>query len=120
MEIRKATAELRAIWAAGNEYLQATAPWAVYKTDPDAAAAIVRFALNLIPLYAVLSEPFIPDAATTMLAAMNTKAAWPKDVATALQTLPAGHAFSVPDVMFAKISDDQRDAMQAQFAGQNS
>jgi len=120
MEIRKATAELRAIWAAGNEYLQAAAPWAIYKTDPDAAAAIVRFALNLIPLYAVLSEPFIPDAATTMLAAMNTKAVWPKDVATALQTLPAGHGFSVPDVMFAKVSDDARDEMQAQFAGQNS
>ncbi|MFK5997387.1 MAG: methionine--tRNA ligase [Rhodobacterales bacterium] len=120
MEIRKATAELRAIWAAGNEYLQAAAPWTVFKTDPDAAAAIVRFALNLIPLYAVLSEPFIPDAAATMLDAVNTQAAWPENVATALKTLPAGHKFSVPDVMFAKISDDARDEMQAQFAGQNA
>ncbi len=119
IEIRKATAELRAIWAAGNEYLQAAAPWTLFKTDPDAAAAIVRFALNLIPLYAVLSEPFIPDAARTMLDAMNTKAAWPTDVAAALDTLQAGHAFTVPDVMFAKISDDARDEMQATFAGQN-
>ena len=120
MEIRKSAADLRAIWVAGNEYLQAAEPWAKFKTDPDAAAAIVRFALNLIPLYAVLSEPFIPDAAATMLKAMNTKAAWPTDVKTALGTLPAGHAFTVPEVMFAKISDDARDEMQAQFAGQNS
>jgi methionyl-tRNA synthetase len=120
IEIRKATSELRAIWAVGNEYLQAAAPWALFKTDPDAAAAIVRFALNLIPFYAVLSEPFIPDAAATMLSAMNTKAVWPTDVAKALDTLPAGHAFSVPDVMFAKISDDARDEMQATFAGQNA
>ncbi len=118
IEIRKATSELRAIWAAGNEYLQAAEPWAKFKTDPDAAAAIVRFALNLIPLYAVLSEPFIPDAAATMLDAMKSKSVWPADVTAALEALPAGHAFSVPDVMFAKISDDARDEMQATFAGQ--
>lgn len=120
MEVRKSTQELRAIWAAGNEYLQSAAPWTAFKTDPDAAAATVRFALNLIPLYAVLSEPFIPDAAQNMLDAMNTQAQWPTDISAALNTLPAGHAFSVPEVMFAKISDDARDAMQARFAGQNS
>ena len=63
MEIRKAAAELRAIWVAGNEYLQAAAPWAAYKQDPARAAAIVRLSLNLIRFYAVLSAPFIPDAA---------------------------------------------------------
>ncbi|PCH93624.1 MAG: methionine--tRNA ligase [Rhodobacteraceae bacterium] len=120
MEVRKSTQELRAIWAAGNEYLQSAAPWTTFKTDPDAAAATVRFALNLIPLYAVLSEPFIPDAAQNMLDAMNTQAQWPTDIAAALSALPAGHAFSVPEVMFAKISDDARDEMQARFAGQNS
>lgn len=120
IEIRKATAELRAIWVVGNEYLQNAAPWALFKTDPDAAAAIVRFALNLIPLYASLSEPFIPDAAANMLAAMDAKAAWPSDIAATLESLPAGHAFTVPDVMFAKITDDARDEMQATFAGQNA
>lgn len=120
IEIRKATSELRAIWVAGNEYLQSAEPWAKFKTDPEAAAATVRFALNLIPLYAVLSEPFIPDAAATMLDAMDVKASWPTDVATALEALPVGHIFTVPEVMFAKISDDARDEMQATFAGQNS
>ena len=120
MEIRKSAADLRAIWVIGNEYLQTAAPWAMFKTDPDAAAATVRFALNLIPLYAVLSEPFIPDATALMLNAMNTKAAWPTDVAKALNSLQAGHVFTVPEVMFAKISDDARDEMQAQFAGQNA
>jgi methionyl-tRNA synthetase len=120
IEIRKATAELRAIWVAGNEYLQSAEPWAKFKTDPEAAAGIVRFALNLIPLYAVLSEPFIPDASDIMLSAMNVKADWPTDVEAALNTLKSGHAFSVPEVMFAKITDDARDVMQAQFAGQST
>ncbi len=119
IEIRKAANELRAIWAAGNEYLQAAAPWTTFKTDPEAAATTVRFALNLIPLYAVLSEPFIPDAATAMLRAMNAEGTeWPTDVAVTLSNLEAGHAFTVPEVMFAKISDDARDEMEARFAGQ--
>ncbi len=104
---------------AGNEYLQAAAPWSVYKTDPDAAAAMVRFALNLIRLYAVLSSPFIPDATEKMLEAMNvTDASWPGDLEAALSALPAGHAFEVPDVLFAKITDERREELEEKFAGQ--
>jgi methionyl-tRNA synthetase len=118
MEVRKAAAELRAIWVAGNEYLQAAAPWSAFKEDPDRAAAIVRLSLNLIRLYAVLSEPFIPDASATMLDAMGaTGAGWPDSVGDALATLEAGHGFTVPDVLFAKISDEDREAWQERFAG---
>lgn len=35
----------------------------------------------------------------------------------ALNTLTSGHAFTVPDVMFAKISDEARDEMEANFSG---
>ena len=63
IEIRKAAMELRAIWVAGNEYLQEAAPWATFKEDPAPAAMQIRTALNLVRVYAVLSRPFIPDAA---------------------------------------------------------
>ena len=119
IEIRKAAAELRAIWVEGNEYLQAAAPWSVVKTDAEAAAAIVRLSLNLIRLYAVLSAPFIPDASATMLEALQTDAAaWPGDVDAALNVLPAGHGFTVPDLLFRKIADEERADWQARFAGQ--
>jgi methionyl-tRNA synthetase len=118
IEVRKAAGELRALWVAGNEYLQSTAPWAVYKEDPARAAAIVRLALNLIRVYAVLSAPFIPDAAARMLSAMNTlDTDWPTDMKSALGALPPGHGFTVPDVLFAKISDDDREDWQARFSG---
>jgi methionyl-tRNA synthetase len=118
LEIRKAAAELRAMWVAGNEYLQEAAPWSTFKTDPDAAAAQVRLALNLIPFYAVLSTPFIPDAAASMLAAMRAEeAGWPEDVEAALALLPPGHGFAVPEVLFAKITDEQRADWAARFAG---
>ncbi|MEO1463423.1 MAG: methionine--tRNA ligase [Pseudomonadota bacterium] len=118
MDVRKSAQELRAIWVAGNEYLQAAAPWSVFKEDPDLAAAQVRLALNLAALYAALSSPFIPDAAETLRKALNLDTLdWPEDVPAALETLAPGHGFTVPDVLFAKISDEDREAWQVRFAG---
>ncbi|SDY58363.1 methionyl-tRNA synthetase [Jannaschia faecimaris] len=118
IEIRKAAAELRAIWVAGNEYLQEAAPWATFKEDPAKAAAQIRMALNLIRFYAVLSRPFIPDAADAMLAGMRTEQdTWPSDVDAALRVLEPGHDFTVPDVLFAKITDEQREDWAERFAG---
>ena len=118
IDVRKAAAELRAIWAAGNEYLQSSAPWSTFKEDPETAAAQVRLGLNLIRLYAVLSAPFIPSTAARMMEAMQaSNDTWPSDVAEALSHLTAGHEFSVPDVLFAKITDEQREEWQDRFAG---
>jgi len=118
IDVRKAAAELRAIWVAGNEYLQSAAPWTTFKEDPETAAAQVRLGLNLIRLYAVLSAPFIPSTSARMMEAMQTfDDAWPSDVADALSHLIAGHEFSVPDVLFAKITDEQREEWQDRFAG---
>nr|WP_010398293.1 methionine--tRNA ligase [Paracoccus sp. TRP] len=118
IEIRKSAAELRAIWVLGNEYLQSAAPWSTFKTDPGKAAMQVRLGLNLIRLYAVLSAPFIPFASEAMLEAMHTdNRDWPDNVRAALEALPAGHAFTVPEVLFAKISDENRDEWQERFKG---
>ncbi len=119
IELRKAAGELRAIWVAGNEYLQSAAPWSVFKTDPEKAAAITRFALNLIRFYAVLSEPFIPDVSKTMLDALGLgKPLWPTDVAKELSALVAHHPFTIPEVMFAKITDERRAELEVRFAGE--
>ncbi len=118
IEVRKAAGELRALWVLGNEYLQSAAPWSVFKEDADRAAAQIRLALNLIRVYAVLSAPFIPDAAARMLSAMNTlDMEWPGDMEAALTALPGGHGFTVPDVLFAKIGDEEREDWQARFSG---
>ena len=118
IEVRKAAESLRSIWVAGNVYMQNAAPWTTIKTNPDLAAAQVRLGLNLIRLYAVLSRPFIPDAADGMMQAMRCDDwTWPESLETALSTLPAGHAFTVPEVTFAKISDEDRANWQVRFAG---
>ena len=118
MEVRKAAAELRGIWVVGNEYLQSAAPWSVVKTDPDQAQAMIRLALNLIRIYAILSAPFIPDAAASMMTALNSKDwTWPSDVHAAIRALPAGHEFAVPENLFRKITDEERAEWQVKFAG---
>jgi methionyl-tRNA synthetase len=117
IDVRKAANALRALWVAGNEFLQRTEPWAVFKTDPERAAALVKVALNLIRFYAVTSAPFIPFASAKMLESLGTAAGqWPATQQDALAVLPAGHTFTVPDVLFRKITDDERDAWQAEFA----
>ncbi len=106
------------MWVAGNEYLQDAAPWRHPETDN--AKITIYTALNLIRLYAILSRPFVPDASDAMLAALGIEGdaeAWPADVAQALSALPPGHGFTVPENLFAKISDDAREEMEARFAG---
>lgn len=118
MEVRKAAAELRGIWVVGNEYLQAAAPWSAIKTDPARAEAIIRLSLNLIRVYAVLSRPFIPDAASAMMTAMGSDDwTWPDHLSDALRTLAPGHAFTVPENLFRKITDDERVDWQQRFSG---
>jgi methionyl-tRNA synthetase len=118
MEVRKAAAELRAIWVIGNEYLQAAAPWTVVKTDPERAQAMIRLSLNLIRVYAILSRPFIPDAAAAMMAAMGSDNwSWPEDISAAMRALPAGHGFVVPENLFRKITDEERSDWQERFSG---
>ncbi len=119
MEVRKASQELRALWVAGNEYLQSAAPWAAFKEDPEHAAAIVRLSLNLIRFYAAVSSPFIPDASAQMAQAFGLETVdWPKaPLSEALSTLPAGHTFTVPENLFRKVTDEETADWQERYSG---
>ncbi len=118
MEVRKAASELRAIWVIGNEYLQEAAPWATIKADRAQAATQIRFALNLIRIYAVLSRPFLPATAGRMMATLNcVDWTWPDRIESALATLPGGHGFEVPAMLFRKITDEERADWKARFGG---
>lgn len=122
MEFRKAFFELRSIWVAGNEYLQIAAPWTAIKEDRARAAASVRCALNLIVLFAALSRPAIPFTAEKMFAVFgldpDDASAWPSSAADALSRFKGGEAFTPPEVLFAKIEDDQIEAWRKQFGAE--
>ena len=121
MDFRKAAAETRAIWAAGNESLTRAEPWVKYKTDVDAAAVGVRTGLNLVALFGILAQPFIPTAAAKILDALgipeeNRKMPNPDDE-NLLDALPHGMEISPPDVLFSKIEDAQVEEWTERFGG---
>lgn len=122
LQFRKAAQALRALWSAGNSYLEEKAPWLEIKTDADGAALTLRTAMNLIHLYAVVSEPFIPATAAAMRGAFaltDDTAAWvTPEEARALAAVPAGRAFTVPPVLFAKITEEDLDAYRERFGGE--
>ncbi|MGY0017451.1 methionine--tRNA ligase [Streptomyces sp. cg35] len=122
LQFRKAAAALRALWSAGNSYLEEKAPWLEIKTDKDGAALTLRTAMNLIHLYSVVSEPFIPASAAAMRAAFtltDDTATWvTADEAKSLTKVPAGTAFTVPPVLFAKITDEDLESYKERFGGE--
>ncbi|TDU04615.1 methionyl-tRNA synthetase [Streptomyces sp. 846.5] len=122
LQFRKAAQALRALWSAGNSYLEAKAPWLEARTDLDGAALTLRTAMNLIHLYAVVSEPFIPSSSAAMRAAFalpdDTRSWVSADEARALALVPAGTPFTVPPVLFAKITEEDLDAYRTRFGGE--
>ncbi|MEZ5947329.1 MAG: methionine--tRNA ligase [Hyphomonas sp.] len=125
MEFRKAAAETRAIWAAGNEYLTKAEPWVKYKTDVDAAAVGVRAGINLAAIFGIIAQPIIPEAASKILDALGIPEANRKmpggstgeDFAALLDAIPRGHAIAPPDVLFQKIEDAQIAEWTERFGG---
>ncbi|MGH8983431.1 MAG: methionine--tRNA ligase [Acidimicrobiia bacterium] len=118
-QFRKATAELRAIWAAGNAYWEQAEPWKAVKSDPDRAAVVMRTGVNLVRLFALLATPVIPASAERVLDAVapGSPVRWSDDVGAALHALEPGSAFSVPEVLFRKLTDDDIAAWTARFGG---
>jgi methionyl-tRNA synthetase len=113
MEFRKAAAETRALWAAGNEYLTKAEPWVKYKQDVDAAAVGVRAGLNLAALFGIIAQPIIPDTAKKILDALGIPEVNRKmpggtagqDYVALLDAIPHGAPIMPPDVLFQKIED---------------
>jgi methionyl-tRNA synthetase len=120
-EFRKALGELRAIWVAGNEYLTRAAPWTAIRTDRARAAVGVRMGLNLIHLFGHLSWPVIPDIGRRMHEAIMPSPKvipWPTEpMREFLDQLDSDMEVHPPEVLVAKITEEQIAEWQQRFAG---
>ena len=123
IEIRKSALALRGIWVLGNEYLTEAAPWTAFKTDKEKAAMIVRTGINLVALYARLTQPFIPFTAGIVAEAVGETQAsvWPSANGRAeLNRLESGRPVKAPPVLFKKIEDADIVEWTARFGGAHS
>ena len=77
--------------------------------------------LNACALFAILAQPFIPDAAKQVLDAIGVperNRMWPRpDDAGVWDALPRGHKITPPDVLFKKIEDADVAAWSERFHG---
>jgi len=117
LQFRKAMQELRAIWSMGNAYLDRKAPWKAIKTDPADAALTIRTGFGLVRLFAQLSTPAMPETSARILAAVGESAAkgWIGSTADVVLGFPAERAFTVPDVLFEKVTDEKLDEWRERF-----
>ncbi|HVC53118.1 MAG TPA: methionine--tRNA ligase [Stellaceae bacterium] len=123
MQLRKAAAELKELWTLGNVYVDRAAPWTAIKTDRDRAAVILRVAINLARLYAIVGSPIIPDTCARLRASLGVEigdAYWPKDAAAELNALPAGHRFEVPPPLFQKITPEETADLSRRYGGEEA
>ncbi len=124
MEFRKVARAIRELWALGDGYLEAREPWRLVKADVepggsqsgvDAAAMVLRTAINLIPILAGAAAPIIPDSVQRVRDAVGApEEGWPTVDLTAL---PAGHPFTIPPLLFRRIEDEDVQTWTDRFGG---
>ncbi len=106
-EFRAAVFALRGLWAIGNEYMTEHEPWALVKNgDLESAGAVLNNCMQLIDLYARISEPFIPDAAQKMhnVFKLSCDNSWPTKME---YRIPDSTEFIIPENLFERIDDDK-------------
>ena len=130
---REALKDAMGIARAGNKYISDTEPWKVAKTDMDRTGTILNISLQICADLAIAFEPFTPFAAERLRRMLGVGLAAGFDhrkeapgpaqhtgVAPAAgqlvldweilgrpQILPAGHVICEPELLFAKIEDEQ-------------
>ncbi len=105
-KFREALSKFMEIARFGNKYLADTEPWKQVKTDLDRVATIMHLAVQVVANIAVLGEPFLPFTSAKIFKSLNMeKMSW--DNAGSPEILEAGHKVEKPELLFAKIEDEE-------------
>jgi len=123
LRFRPAAFALRSIWTLGNQYLDRCAPW--HETEAARSACVLRTAINMARIEAIVSSPFVPfacDRLATDLGLDPSERAWPGDAASELTRLAPGRALRAGEPLFPRIGDRSTLAgwvaeMEARFGG---
>jgi len=106
LRFRQAAFALRTLWTSGNQYLDRAAPW--NEPDADRVACIMRTAINLARIEAVVSKPFIPFACERLAADLRLtgdELGWPEDASREMLRISPGRQFTAGEALFPRIGD---------------
>ena len=73
--LRAAVEHVRTLLRTANRYIDAEAPWALVRTDPDRAEVVLRTCFQLIRLVAAAVTPLLPTTAGRLFDAVQATAA---------------------------------------------
>ncbi|KAH7431189.1 hypothetical protein KP509_08G035400 [Ceratopteris richardii] len=126
VSIKKALKVAMNISSLGNQYLQDSAFWKLYKEDQASCAIVIKTATALVLLLAILLEPFMPAFSRKVLEQLNLPLS-----ALSLCTeggdlikadklydfVPSGHRIGVPVPLFFELKDSDVEEYRERFAG---
>lgn len=117
LQFRRAAQRLRAIWSLGNQYIDNAAPWLLLRSDPEKAALVLRTAINLIAVFAEISEPILPNTSERLFASLGLSGPnkWTIDACDRLERVAAGQHIIVPEVLFDKVREQDVAAWRDRF-----
>lgn len=103
VELRSALRSAMDCAQAANQYLNATEPWKLGKTDPDRAETVLFVALGAINGARVGLTPFLPFTASMLDAILGEPTGWHRD------PLVPGTEIPKPAPLFAKVELEEDD-----------
>ncbi len=111
---REALGELMNLARLGNKYLADEEPWKMAKENPERVKTQMFVALQIATALAVLAEPFMPFTSKKLRRLLGVKDSaenlneWDEVSRTEILLSP-GTQMGEPELLFAKIEDDQID-----------
>jgi methionyl-tRNA synthetase len=106
-EFKEAVDAIMALCAYGNNYIQNSAPWAIKKTDPQAAQQIIADCLQLTKALAILVEPIMPEHANQIWDLLGVSTPLSETVLLdVLQPLYDNATLKKPEILFKKLDDE--------------
>jgi methionyl-tRNA synthetase len=93
---------------AGNKYLADTEPWKLFKQpdQKDRTKTILNIAIQITASLAILCEPFMPFTSKKLKYMLNSNNNEWSDAGN-INHIPEGHLLNPPQLLFAKIEDEQ-------------
>ncbi|MCB0515027.1 MAG: methionine--tRNA ligase [Chitinophagales bacterium] len=100
--------EVMAVSSWGNKFLADNEPWKTIKTNPQATAAVLNTALQIVAHLAIMLKPLLPQTATKMAAQIHLPEKYtPHFQANESIILKAHHSIGEAVLLFQKIDEKE-------------
>jgi len=117
-ELRDAFREIFELSSFANKYFQDSEPWRQRTEDPPKAAAVIRDLVFIVRDLAVLTEPYMPQAAEKIASfmALNTQGKLDWNSMGKAEGIAPDTVIS-SEVLFAKLETERIEALREKYSG---